>query len=90
MSKPRKKMAVMAKHNDIEGITRLLDEGVDPAAEEERDAGVHYTTLQGVTALHWAAIKGFLVLVRLLVERVPHLLEMRDNVSGCVTTYVHA
>ena len=36
MSKPRKKMAVMAEHNDIEGITRLLDEGVDPAAEEGR------------------------------------------------------
>jgi hypothetical protein len=40
MSKPRKKMAVMAQHNDIEGITRLLDEGVDPAAEEERDYAV--------------------------------------------------
>ena len=37
MSKPRKKMVVMARDNDIEGITHLLDEGVDPAAEEERD-----------------------------------------------------
>ena len=26
----------MARRNDMEGITRCLDEGVDPAAEEER------------------------------------------------------
>ena len=26
----------MAANNDLEGITRLLDEGVDPAADEER------------------------------------------------------
>ena len=26
----------MAMRNDMEGITRLLDEGVDPAADEER------------------------------------------------------
>ena len=35
MSEPRAAMAYMADDNDIEGITRLLDEGVDPAAEEE-------------------------------------------------------
>jgi hypothetical protein len=27
----------MAKYNDMEGITRRLDEGVNPAADEERD-----------------------------------------------------
>jgi hypothetical protein len=37
MSALREKMAFMALVNDIESITRLLDEGVDPAAEEERD-----------------------------------------------------
>jgi hypothetical protein len=99
-------MVVVARDNDIEGITRLLDECVDPAADEER----HYvrlrgdpclsmvpflgcldvtevlltTTLQGMTALHSAAYKGFLALARLLMERAPHLLEMRDGVSGCV------
>ena len=26
----------MAMRNDMEGITRCLDEGVDPAADEER------------------------------------------------------
>jgi hypothetical protein len=32
----RDPMCLMAKRNDLEGITRLLDEGVDPAADEER------------------------------------------------------
>jgi hypothetical protein len=30
-------MCEMARDNDIEGITRLLDEDVDPAADTERD-----------------------------------------------------
>jgi hypothetical protein len=37
MSAPRKSMAYLALDNDITGITRLLDEGVDPAADVERD-----------------------------------------------------
>ena len=32
----RQPMWRMAQRNDLEGITRLLDEGVDPAADEER------------------------------------------------------
>ena len=32
----RESMYWMAVANDIEGITRLLDEGVNPAANEER------------------------------------------------------
>jgi hypothetical protein len=36
MSRRRQPMAAMAGENDIEGITHLLDEGVDPAAREER------------------------------------------------------
>ena len=32
----RQPMYQMAIFNDLEGITRLLDEGVDPAADEER------------------------------------------------------
>jgi hypothetical protein len=32
----RKAMWLMAAGKDTEGITRLLDEGVDPAADEER------------------------------------------------------
>jgi hypothetical protein len=35
----RDPMYQMARHNDVEDITRLLDQGVDPAADEER-AGV--------------------------------------------------
>jgi hypothetical protein len=31
-------MYEMAMRNDMEGITRCLDEGVDPAADEERSA----------------------------------------------------
>jgi hypothetical protein len=33
----RRPMYEMAGDNDLEGITRLLDEGVNPAADEERD-----------------------------------------------------
>jgi hypothetical protein len=33
----RTPMCQMARNNDMEGITRCLDEGVDPAADEERD-----------------------------------------------------
>ena len=33
----RKPMWAMAFINDLAGITRALDEGVDPAADEERD-----------------------------------------------------
>jgi hypothetical protein len=40
MSGPRKKMYGMAEDNDIAGITRVLDEGVDPAAFPERYYGV--------------------------------------------------
>ena len=36
MSRRRRKMYWMAHDNDVEGITRLLDEGVNPAADEER------------------------------------------------------
>jgi hypothetical protein len=36
----RQPMWWMARDNDLEGITRLLDEGVDPAADEERESGV--------------------------------------------------
>jgi hypothetical protein len=36
------KMYNMALFNDIEGITRLLDEGVDPAAEENLDSFVRF------------------------------------------------
>ena len=32
----RDPMHEMARRNDMEGITRWLDEGVDPAADEER------------------------------------------------------
>jgi hypothetical protein len=32
----RDTMYWMARDNDLEGITRLLDEGVNPAADEER------------------------------------------------------
>ena len=32
----RDPMCFMADRNDMEGITRCLDEGVDPAADEER------------------------------------------------------
>ena len=34
----RDSMFSMAHHNDMAGITRLLNEGVDPAADEERNA----------------------------------------------------
>ena len=40
MGEPRKSMVVVARDNDIEGITHLLDEGVDPAADEERGLAV--------------------------------------------------
>jgi hypothetical protein len=111
MSEPRKKMALMARDNDIEGVRRLLDEGVDPAADTERNRTVRprddlclsivpsflsldvtevllTTILQGWTALHRAAMKGFLPLARLLVVRAPHLLEIRDSVSSCVRRHV--
>ena len=32
----RDSMCMMAQRNDMAGITRLLNEGVDPAADEER------------------------------------------------------
>ena len=32
----RDSMCMMAYRNDMAGITRLLNEGVDPAADEER------------------------------------------------------
>ena len=35
----------------------------------------------GRTALHWASINGHIHEARLLVERVPHLLETRNRVS---------
>jgi hypothetical protein len=104
-SEPRPKMACMAEDNDIAGVVRLLDEGVDPAADEERDmvrlrddlclylvpflecldiTGVLTTALQGRTALHCAASKGSVHLVRLLVERAPQLLKTTTAVSGRV------
>ena len=36
MSRRRRTMYQMARDNDMAGITRLLDEGVNPAADEER------------------------------------------------------
>ena len=78
---------------DEDGITRLLDEGVDPAAPEECNwvsgrevfdsvemtVAVQYGSL---TVLHYASHKGHVSLVRLLVERAPQLLEKRDEVRG--------
>ena len=81
----------MARDGDEEGIARLLDEGVDPAAWEECDVSAwemfDYVEMtvdvkDGWTALHWASARGHLSLVRLLVERARQLLEMRDVVRG--------
>ena len=102
----RKPMWWMAYDNDLECITRLLDEGVDPAADEERAVclmmghctgwtggrvslwcvvdGVQQNGVQqnGSTALHLAAMEGYLALVQLLVERAPQLFELTTTVSG--------
>ena len=81
----------MARDGDEEGIARLLDEGVDPAAPEECSVSgrevfdsVEMTVdvQGGTTALHEASAKGHVSLVRLLVERARQLLEMGDVVRG--------
>jgi ankyrin repeat protein len=59
-------MYEMALHNDIEGITRLLDEGVNPAAADQ-------CLFTSQTALHVAASRGYVDLASLLMDRAPHL-----------------
>jgi hypothetical protein len=87
----RKKMSVMARDGDEEGIARLLDEGVDPAAPEEclvsgrvvfDSVEMTVDVQRSQTALHMASWKGYMSLVRLLVERAPQLLEMGTVVRG--------
>jgi hypothetical protein len=63
----------MAIDSNDEGLQRLLDEGVDPAAPEECKAGS--------TALHVAAFRGKKPLVRMLLDHSPHLLESTTDVS---------
>ena len=84
-------MHEMGWYGDIDGISRLLDEGVDPAAPEEcmvrRGLCVRLSWLAlqgGSTALLRAAVKCRMSVVRLLVERASHLLEARNWVSGIV------
>jgi hypothetical protein len=83
-------MCWMGREGDVEGLSRLLDEGVDPIDRREREPVSHdlcncllQQALQySITALHVAAKLCRLAVVRLLVERAPHLLEARDRVSG--------
>ena len=85
-------MCDMAWDGNEPAILRLLDEGVDPTRLEDID-GVSWWDVfdsveinggcqEGRTALHNARTRGNVSLVRLLVERAPQLLEMRNNVRG--------
>jgi hypothetical protein len=88
-------MCRMGAFGDAEGISRLLDEGVDPSTLDECDGVSLWSVFPSLmvsvfqdlrTALHWAAIRCHMPVVRLLVDRAPHLLDAKNYVSGTVSS----